>query len=87
MENLHDWSIRMGSARQMLVKLYDDDGITMYVTGKHSDDKVYTRAIVNLVKSDLRNVENYLAGTQIGFRKHVRSQKGKLVSCEAYFIE
>lgn len=87
MENLHDWSNRMQGARLMLIKLYDDDGMTMFVSGKHSDDKVYTRAIVELLRKDLRNVEEYLAGTQIGFRKHVRSQKGKLVSCEAYFIE
>lgn len=77
----------MQGARLMLIKLYDDDGMTMFVSGKHSYDKVYTRAIVELLRSDLRNVENYLIGTQIGFRKHVRNQKGKLVSCEAYFIK
>lgn len=87
MEHLHDWSNRMQGARQMLVKLYDEEGMLLFVTGKKSDDRVYTRAIVNLVKSDLKNVETYLMGANIGFRKHVRSQKGKLVSCEAYFID
>lgn len=77
----------MQGARLMLTKLYDDDGMTIFVSGKRSEDKVYTRAIVNLIREDLRNVENYLLGTQIGFRKHVHSQKGKLVSCEAYFIK
>ena len=86
-ENLHEWSERMQGAREMLIKLYDDDDMTISVSGKHSEDKVYTRAMVELLRSDLRNVENYLLGTQIGFRKHVRNQKGKLVSCEAYFIE
>lgn len=87
MENLHEWSNRMQGARLMLVRLYENDGMTLFVSGRHSEDKVYTKAIVNLIREDLRNVENYLLGTQIGFRKHVRSQKGKLVSCEAYFIE
>lgn len=87
MENLHEWSDRMQSARLMLIKLYDDDGMTLFVSGRHGEDKVYTKAMVELLRNDLRNVENYLLGTQIGFRKHVRNQKGKLVSCEAYFIE
>ena len=87
MENLHEWSNRMQSARLMLIKLYDDDGMTIFVSGRHSEDNVYTKAMVELIRSDLRTVENYLLGTQIGFRKHVRNQKGKLVSCEAYFIE
>lgn len=77
----------MQGAREMLIKLYDDDGMTVFVSGRYSEDKVYTRAMVELLRSDLRNVENYLLGTQIGFRKHVRNKKGKLVSCEAYFIE
>ena len=45
-----------------------------------------TKAIVNLLISDLKNVQEYLLGTNICFRNHVRDKKGKLMSCEAYFI-
>ena len=85
-ENLHEWSERMQGAREMLVKLYEDDKMILPVCEKRSEDMVYTKAIVNLLASDLRYVQEYLLGTNIGFRNHIRDKKGKLVSCEAYFV-
>ena len=86
MENLHEWSNRMQGAREMLIKLYEDDKMILPLGMKRSEDIVYTKAIVNLLAIDLRNVQEYLLGTNIGFRNHVRDKKGKLVSCEAYFV-
>ena len=86
MENLHEWSNRMQGAREMLVKLYEDDKMILPLGLKRSEDIVYTKAIVNLLAIDLRNVQEYLLGTNIGFRNHVRDKKGKLISCEAYFV-
>ena len=85
-ENLHEWSNRMQGAREMLIKLYEDDKMILPLGVKRSEDIVYTKAIVNLLAIDLRNVQEYLLGTNIGFRNHVRDKKGKLVSCEAYFM-
>ena len=85
-ENLHEWSERMQGAREMLIKLYEDDKMILPLGVKRSEDMVYTKAIVNLLISDLRNVQEYLIGTNIGFRNHVRDKKGKLLSCEAYFV-
>ena len=85
-ENLHEWSERMQGARKMLIKLYEDDKMILPLGVKRSEDIVYTKAIVNLLAIDLRNVQEYLLGTNIGFRNHVRDKKGKLVSCEAYFV-
>lgn len=85
-ENLHEWSNRMQGAREMIIKLYEDDKMILPLGVKRSEDGVYTKAIVNLLISDLRNVQEYLLGTNIGFRNHVRDKKGKLVSCEAYFV-
>ena len=85
-ENLHEWSNRMQGAREMLVKLYEDDKMILPFGEKRSEEMVYTKAIVNLLISDLRNVQEYLIGTNIGFRNHVRDKKGKLISCEAYFV-
>ena len=87
MENLHEWSERMQGAREMLIKLYEDDNIIFPLGLKRSEDRVYTKAIVNLLASDLRNVHEYFLGTNICFRNHVRDKKGKLVSCEAYFVK
>ena len=86
-ENLHEWSERMQGAREMLIKLYEENMITMPAGVKRSEDRVYTNAIVNLLASDLRNIQEYLLGTNIGFRNHVCDKKGKLVSCEAYFVQ
>lgn len=86
-ENLHEWSNRMQGAREMLIKLYENDNMILPLGAKRSEDSVYTKAIVNLLISDLMNVQEYLLGTNFGFRNHVRDKKGKLMSCEAYFIE
>ena len=86
MENLHEWSNRMQGAREMLIKLYEDDKMILPLGVKRSEEIVYTKAIVNLLAIDLRNVQEYLLGTNIGFRNHVRDKKGKLISCEAYFV-
>lgn len=76
----------MQGAREMLVKLYEDDKMILPLGMKRSEDRVYTKAIVTLLASDLKNVQEYLLGTNIGFRNHIRDKKGKLISCEAYFL-
>lgn len=86
-ENLHEWSNRMQGAREMLIKLYEEDKMILPLGVKRSEDVVYTKAIVNLLAIDLRNVQEYLLGTNIGFKNHVRDKKGKLMSCEAYFVQ
>ena len=85
-ENLHEWSERMQGAREMLIKLYEENMMIMPVRVKRSEDRVYTKAIVNLLASDLRNIQEYLLGTNISFRNHINDKKGKLISCEAYFV-
>ena len=85
-ENLHEWSERMQGAREMLIKLYEENMMIMPVRVKRSEDRVYTKAIVNMLASDLRNIQEYLLGTNISFRNHVRDKKGNLISCEAYFV-
>ena len=85
-ENIHIWSNRMQGAREMLIKLYEDDKMILPIGVKRSEDRVYTKAIVNLLAIDLRNIQEYFLGTNIGFRNHVRDKKGKLVNCEAYFL-
>ena len=86
-ENLHEWSNRMQGAREMLIKLYEDDKMILPLGVKRSEDRVYTKSIVYLFASDLKNIQEFLLGTNIGFRNHVRDNKGKLISCEAYFVK
>lgn len=76
----------MQGAREMLIKLYENENMILPLGVKRSEDMVYTKAIVNLLASDLKNIQEYLLGTNIGFRNHIRDKKGKLMSCEAYFV-
>ena len=76
----------MQGAIEMLIKLYEDDKMILPLGVKRSEDRVYTKAIVNLLSSELKNVHEYFLGTNICFRNHVRNKKGKLISCEAYFV-
>ena len=85
-ENLHEWSERMQGAREMLIKLYEDGEMILPVGVKHSEERIYTKAIVNLLANDLKNIQEYLLRTNIGFSNHVHDKKGKLMSCEAYFV-
>ena len=85
-ENIHEWSWKMQGAIEMLIKLYENDKMIFPLGVKRSEDRVYTKAIVNLLISDLRNIQEYLFGTNIGFRNHIRDKNGKLISCEVYFV-
>lgn len=50
------------------------------------DDKVYNKAIFELVTKSPRHTEMFLARHPIRFRNHEKKGK-KLVKCEAYFYE
>jgi hypothetical protein len=51
------------------------------------DDWIYLKAEWSLITSSKRNMQLYLDGTEIRYRNHQRNKKGKLESCECYFIE
>lgn len=51
------------------------------------DDKVYIKAELDTITSSKRNMQLWLDGTQMCYRNHKRNTKGKLESCECYFIE
>ena len=88
-ENLHEWSERMQGAREMLLAIIDSVNeskgrFLLDFAGK--DSKVYHDAIVRLILDNLDNTQKFLMKKPIGYINHVRDKKGKLVSCEAYFI-
>ena len=52
------------------------------------DDKVYIKAELDTITSSKRNMQLWLDGTtRIAYRNHKRDKKGKLESCECYFVE
>ena len=88
-ENLHEWSERMQGAREMLLAIIDSVNESkgrFLLDSAGKDSKVYHDAIVRLILDNLDNTQKFLMKKPIGFRNHVRDKKGKLISCEAYFV-
>ena len=88
-ENLHEWSNKMQGAREMLLAIIDSVNASkgrFFLDYAGKDSKVYHDAIVRLILENLDNTQKFLMKNPIGYRNHVRDKKGKLVSCEAYFV-
>lgn len=88
-ENLHEWSNRMQGAREMLLAIIDSVNASkgcFLLDSAGKDSKVYHEAIVRLILDNLDNTQKFLMKNPIGYRNHVRDKKGKLISCEAYFV-
>lgn len=51
------------------------------------EERIYLEAEIRNAVSSLRNCQLFLDGTEIRYRNHQRDKKGKLVKCEAYFVE
>lgn len=51
------------------------------------DDKAYIKAELDTITSSNRNMQLWLQDTPIRYRNHKRDKKGKLESCECYFVE
>ena len=51
------------------------------------EEWVYLEAEWRLFMSSKRNCQLFLDGTEIRYRNHERDKKGKLIRCEAYFVE
>jgi hypothetical protein len=62
--------------------------IETYPPKAKGDDGVYTKAELELITRDKANIQKFLEGYhRIGFRNHIRNARGKLMSCEAYWMQ
>lgn len=87
MERLHDWSLRMQGARQILLRLKD---CGMFTPAEwKGENAIYNKAMLDWLLADPRHIDVFLtAGDYDGrFRNHKKDKKGKLVSVEFYMIE
>ena len=88
-ENLHEWSNRMQGAREMLLAIIDSVNESkgcFLLDSAGKDSKVYHDAIVRLILDNLDNTQKFLMKKPICYRNYVHDKKGKLISCEAYFV-
>ena len=61
--------------------------IPYVIQNYRGDDKVYIKAELDTITSSKRNMQLWLDGTQMRYRNHKCNKKGKLESCECYFVE
>lgn len=81
--NLYEWSHEMDGAMKIFERL-QRDGILLDTEGK--DKRIYSDAIYRLLFSSIDNIYSYICLGRIGFRNHKTNARGKLISCEAYFM-
>ena len=81
--NLHEWSLTIGGAIQLLTKLHDDNVNLLPMMGK--DSKVYSEALYKAL-SNMDGMYDFLCGKELRFKDHKQNKKGKLLSCVAYFV-
>jgi hypothetical protein len=51
------------------------------------EDWIYKKAEWDLITKSKRNMQLFLDGQEARFRNHKSNKKGKLESCEMYFVE
>ena len=81
--NLHEWSLTISGAMQLLTKLHDDNVNLLPMMGKESE--VYSEALYKAL-SNMDGMYDFLCGKELRFKDHKQNKKGKLVSCVAYFV-
>lgn len=62
---------------------------TFFTSGSKpkGEDWIYLQSEWELITSSKRNMQLFLDGTEMRYRNHKRNKKGKLESCECYFVE
>ena len=81
--NLHEWSLTIGGAIQLLTKRHDDNVNLLPMMGKES--KVYSEALYKAL-SNPDGMYDFLCGKELRFKDHKQNKKGKLISCVANFV-
>jgi len=88
LRNVQIYSAYYNGARRVIEMMADENSFINQSQGKSgAENKVYRKAIFDLLKEDVRKTELYMSGADIGFCNHERDKKGKLTKCDAYFYD
>ena len=62
---------------------------TLFSSGRKpkGEDWIYLQSEWELITSSKRDMQLFLDATRVAYRNHKRNKKGKLESCECYFVE
>lgn len=88
LRNVQIYSAYYHGARKVFGMMADEAFFLNQRYGKGSgEDKVYKKAILDIIVEDVRKTELYMSGADIGFCNHVQDKKGKVTKVDAYFYE
>ena len=90
LRKLHDWACYCQGARTMLLRLREcflcDEPHPNVQYRRSKEDKIYNKALLDLILSSKGNVSRFLSGDyEIRYTDHERDKKGKLIKCRAFF--
>lgn len=86
MINLTRQSIWLDGATAMLLRLRESDLLNEPHTVSLRNDKIYSKAIIDMLLSERSNIERFLMrNCCIRFDNHETDKRGKLIKCRAYF--
>lgn len=81
--NLHEESIYLQGARDVLLRIQEQDGSVTFNQGK--EDKVYSTAVFNEILHNRESLVKFLQGNGWRYYDHQRDKKNKLVSVKIEF--
>ena len=61
--------------------------VDLLVSKPKGDDWIYLEAFWNCITKDKRHMQMFMDGEEIRYRNHEHNKNGKLIKCEAYFVE
>lgn len=86
--NINWYGAYLHGMRMMCLKLRDRCLCDEPKTNSSKEDKIYKKAILDLIMSSTINLERFVNEEyEIRFTEHERDKKGKLKSCRAYFAK
>lgn len=81
--NLHEESLYLQGARDMLLRIQDCQGEITITRGR--EGKIYNDAIFKEVLYNRESLVKFLQGTGWSYKDHQQNKKGKLVSVKVEF--
>lgn len=83
--SLHEESIYLQGARQLLLALEHMNAIPQFEDKTTKDSQVYNKAVFNEILYNRESLVKFLQGTGWRYYDHQRDKKGKLISVKVEF--
>lgn len=83
---LRDWARELHGSRKMLIRLAETRSVDLAPHIKTKDGKkVYHDALLQWLKADIRHIDAFINGEDIGFCNHQRDTHGRLIAVQIVY--